>query len=73
MIQFRQRRAHHLFIVGSAGGIVQDFRDVGDRPLAVRQLPHQRRGVIETMRRLRLLVVDHQLLADLLGNELVFS
>lgn len=52
---------------------MQDLGDVRYRTLAVGQAPHERRRTIEPVRRLRLLVVDHEFLADFLGEQLIFS
>lgn len=52
---------------------MEDLGDLGNRAFAVRQLPDHRGGVIEAMGLLGLLVVDHQFLADVLGEELIFA
>jgi hypothetical protein len=47
--------------------------DLRDRAFAIREFPDQRCRVIEPVGFLRLLVVDHQFLADFLGEELIFA
>lgn len=73
MLQFLQGRAYDGFIVRRAGGIVENFGDLSDRALPVREFPDERCSVIEPMGFLRPLVVDHQFLADLLSEELIFA